>query len=89
MRVKTELGNLLWLCRTTVIVRWELADADGEGAPPRLVVWVRTKVRRRGRCGRSGVLSSWYDRGDGERRWRHVDVAFATCELVAAAPRVN
>jgi transposase len=25
----------------------------------------------------------------GERRWRRLDVAFATCELVADAPRVS
>ena len=90
MRVKTVLRKLLGLCRATVIVGWELADGAGdEGARPKLVVWVRTKVRRRGRCGRCGTLASWYDRGDGQRRWRHIDVAFATCELVADAPRVN
>src|SRR5665811_539262 len=37
--------------------------------------------------------SWWYDRGgrgDGEpRRWRHLDVGFATCVLVAQAPRVD
>jgi hypothetical protein len=29
-----------------------------------------------------------YDRGGGRRRWRHLDVGFAICELVADAPRV-
>ena len=35
------------------------------------------------------MRAPWFDHGGGERRWRHVDVGFATCELVAAAPRVN
>ena len=46
------------------------------------------KAGRRGRCGRCGTVAPWFDRGDGERRWRHVDVGYATCELVADAPRV-
>lgn len=88
MRVKTVLRRLLGLCLLTVIIGWELVDAVGNGRA-RLVVRVRLKVRRRGRCGRCGEPASFYDRGDGERRWRHVDVGFATCELVAEAPRVN
>jgi len=52
-------------------------------------VWLRIKARRRGRCGRCGELAPFYDRGGGERRWRHVDVGFATCELIADARRVN
>lgn len=90
MRVTTLLRRLLGLCGETVICDWAL---DEEGERPSLTVRVRAKVRRRGRCGRCGTLSSWYDRGgrgDGEpRRWRHVDVGFATCVLVAQARRVD
>ena len=75
----------LGLCRESVIRSWELHD----GQRSRLEVWVRVKVRRRGRCGRCGELASFYDQGGGERRWRHIDVGFATCELVADAPRVD
>lgn len=35
---------------------------------------------------------SWhrgFDNGGGERRWRHIDMGMATCELVADAPRVS
>lgn len=42
--------------------------------------------RPRGRC---GTVSPFFDRGWGERRWRHIDVGYATCELVADAPRVS
>ncbi|MDQ3575946.1 MAG: ISL3 family transposase [Actinomycetota bacterium] len=88
MRITTVLRKLLGLGRAVVACSWELVD-DDDAARPRLVVEVRTKVGRRGRCGRCGEVSAWFDRGDGKRRWRHVDVAFATCELVADAPRVS
>jgi transposase len=90
VRVSTLLRKLLGLCRETVICDWALDDGGDRSS---LSVWVRAKVRRRGRCGRCGALSSWYDQGGrpgGEpRRWRHVDVGYATSELVAQAPRVE
>ena len=52
-------------------------------------MWIRVKARRRGRCGRCGELASFYDQGGGQRRWRHIDVGFAVCCLVADAPRVD
>ncbi|MBK5224032.1 MAG: transposase family protein [Acidimicrobiia bacterium] len=85
MRVKKVLMAVLGLCRETVVRSWELHD----GERPRLEVRIRAKVRRRGRCGRCGELAGFYDQGGGERRWRHIDVGFATCELVAGAPRVD
>jgi transposase len=88
VRVKKVLRSVLGLCRAVVLGDWELCD-DRDGARSRLVVRVRVKAGRRGHCGRCGTVAPWFDRGDGERRWRHVDVAFATCELVADAPRVS
>ena len=85
MRVKKVLMAVLGLCRETVVVAWARHDGDR----PRVEVWLRVKARRRGRCGRCGELASFYDQGGGERRWRHVDVGFATCELIAAARRVD
>jgi transposase len=72
-----------------VIIDWELTGAGAEVTRARLVVWVRRKVTRRGRCGRCGMLSPWFDQGGGERRWRHVDAGYATTTLVALAPRVS
>jgi len=90
VRDKSVLRKLLGLCVSTVVVVVGRELVEGrQGGRDRLDVWVRTKVGARGRCGRCGVVSPWFDNGGGERRWRHVDVCFATCELVAAAPRVS
>jgi transposase len=85
VRVKKVLMAVLGLCRETVVVAWELHD----GERPLVEVWLRLKARGRGRCGRCGELASFYDQGGGARRWRHIDVGFATCELIAAARRVK
>jgi transposase len=88
VRVPTVLKRLLGLGRAVVVRSWELVEPATADGRPKLVVSVRTKAGRRGRCGRCGEISPWFDRGDGERSWRHLDVAYATCELVADAPRV-
>jgi transposase len=85
VRVKKVLTAVLGLCRETVVLAWELSDGDR----PLLKVWLRLKTRRRGRCGRCGVFATFYDQGGGERRWRHIDVGFAICELIADARRVD
>lgn len=85
MRVTKLLRGLLGLCHLVVICGWHLEV----GERPNLVVEVRLGARHRDRCGRCGQVSPGYDRGGGTRRWRHVDVGFATCELVAEAPRVE
>jgi transposase len=85
VRVKKVLMAVLGLCRETVVRAWEVHD----GERPLVEVWMGVKARRRGRCGRCGELASFYDQGGGERRWRHIDVGFATCELIADARRVD
>jgi hypothetical protein len=87
VRVKKLLMKMLGFCSETVIRDWQLDEPDGER--PVLTVWVRIKNRRRGRCGRCGELSSSYDQGGGERRWRHIDVGHATCQLLGDARRVD
>jgi transposase len=89
VRDKSVLRKLLGLCVSTVVVMGRELVEGCEGGRDRLEVWVRTKVGVKGRCGRCGVVSPWFDNGGGERRWRHVDVCFATCELIAEAPRVS
>jgi transposase len=87
VRVKKLLKKVLGFCSDTVIRGWELDEADG--GRPALRVMIRAKVRRRGRCGRCGELASFYDQGGGQRAWRHLDVAYATCVLIADARRVD
>jgi transposase len=85
VRVTKLLRGLLGLGHLVVITGWQLDAGDR----PKLTVSVRLKGRRRARCGRCGCPARLYDRGDGARRWRHVDVGFATCEIAADAPRVD
>ena len=88
MRVASVLSAVLGLARSVVVVSWELMPPVTDDRAT-LVVRVRPRQRRRGRCGKCAKVAPSYDRGGGERRWRHVDVGFATCELVGPAVRVR
>ena len=54
-----------------------------------LVAHVRPRKRARGRCGRCGRSSPGYDRGEGRRRWRALDLGPVRAVLEAEAPRVR
>jgi transposase len=88
VRVNKVLKKVLGLGREVVIVGRELVEADDEAVRPKLEVEVRLRAGRRGRCGRCGTKAAGYDRGEGRRRWRHIDIGYVTCELVAEMPRV-
>jgi len=49
----------------------------------------RARARARGRCGRCQRRAPAYDRGEGRRRWRALDLGTVQVMLEAAAPRVN
>jgi len=85
VRVSKVLKAVLGFSREVVIMGVEVV-AEGR---PVVRVHVRSKVQRRGRCGRCGDLASWFDHGDGVRSWRHLDAGYAIVELVALARRVN
>lgn len=68
----------------TVIERVEFDEDEGV-----VVASVRPARRVAGRCGRCGRRSSWYDRGQGRRRWRTLDLGMIPVWLEADAPRVN
>lgn len=90
MRTHKVLKSVLGLDGQVVITGWQLAGVDDDGAGrPHLEVGVRLRKRRRGACGRCQTASPWFDQGDGRRCWRHIDIGYATCELVADAPRVD
>ncbi|MHB8449089.1 MAG: transposase family protein, partial [Mycobacteriales bacterium] len=88
MRIPKLLRSLLALGKSVVFIGWELNE-ETETTRAELRVWIRQKVRQKGRCGRCGERCAWEDYGGGERTWRHVDVGFATCTLVAQSRRVN
>lgn len=54
-----------------------------------IVVAVRPTRGARRRCGRCGRRAALYDRGQGRRRWRALDVGELRCELESEAPRVR
>jgi transposase len=69
----------------TVIESVEL-EPDGGGEV--LVARVRPTRSRRGRCGRCRRRCPGYDRGEGRRRWRGLDLGTTRVYLEADAPRV-
>lgn len=86
MRLHSVVKAIIGLGREVVLGSVEL---DNLAERPRLTVRVRARKGTKALCGRCGEPSPLYDRGGGERRWRHLDVGFATCDLVADARRVN
>lgn len=61
-----------------------MVDEDGS-----VVVAVRPRARDRSRCGVCGRRSPGYDRGEGRRRWRALDLGTAKAFVEADAPRVS
>ena len=83
MRNTSVWQRLLGLERTVV------EGVDLDEAADVLVVSVRPRKGARQRCGRCGRRAALYDRGEGLRRWRTLDVGQLRCFLEAEAPRVN
>jgi len=54
-----------------------------------VIVSVRPAARAGGRCGRCGRRSARFDRGQGRRRWRALDLGSTKVFLEADAPRVR
>ena len=67
----------------TVIESVEI-EADGEGEI--VVVRVRPTRSRQGRCGRCARRAPGYDRGEGRRLWRGLDLGTPRIYLEARAP---
>ncbi len=64
-------------------------EEDGEGEMASLVVAVRLRRGDVGRCGKCRRRSPGYDRGEGRRRWRHLDLGVVRSFIEAEAPRVR
>jgi hypothetical protein len=74
--------RLLGLTRT-VVEAVEIDEVAGT-----IVVSVRPSKGAARRCGHCGRRAGLYDRGQGRRRWRALDVGELRCVLEAEAPRV-
>ena len=76
----------------TVVERVELTGlAAGLAGDGQLLVvaHVRSGKRSRSGCGICGRRCGGYDRGEGRRRWRALDLGPVRAQLEAAAPRVT
>ena len=70
--------GLLGVDKRTVIEAVEFEDFEefeGQDADGAALVVARVRPRSgvSRRCGRCGRRASWYDRGEGRRRWRGLD----------------
>jgi transposase len=83
VRFASVWQGLLGVERTVV----EEVEFDAE--TDLLVAHVRPRKGARQRCGRCGRRASWYDRGEGRRRWRALDLGVVQAMLEADAPRVD
>ena len=75
--------QVLGLART--VIEAVVFDEDA-GA---VVASVRPRKGAQRRCGRCGRRAPWFDRGEGRRRWRALDLGTMRVWLEADAPRVN
>ncbi len=66
-----------------------IEDIEYDEVDEIVVAHVRPRRARHGRCGVCGSRASWYDRGEGRRRWRGLDLGTMQVFLEADAPRVN
>jgi transposase len=76
--------RMLGVDRATVI---ESVEVDEETNA--VLAHVRPRRDSRRRCGRCGVRAPLYDRGEGRRRWRGLDLGTVMCFLESDAPRVS
>lgn len=83
MRNKSVWEHACGLTRTVV------ENVDFDDVAEEIVVSVRPVAKARGRCGRCGRRSPGYDRGEGRRRWRALDLGTTKVFLEAATPRVR
>jgi transposase len=92
------LGKRLW-ARVLRVDRASIEDVrfdeqrattdEGETIEAAVIVSVRTYADDRRRCGICRRRSAKFDNGQGQRRWRGLDVGSQPCFLEADAPRVT
>ena len=80
----TVWRRLLGVDKATVVERVEF-DEEADA----VVAHVRARRAGKRRCGRCGERAPGYDKGEGRRRWRALDLGEVRSFLEADAPRVN
>lgn len=83
MRNRSVWQRAFGLARTVV------EDVFFDDEVEAVVIAVRPVARARSRCGRCGRRSPRYDRGEGRRRWRALDLGTTRVFVEADAPRVR
>ena len=83
MRNASVWQRVLGVART--VIEGVVFDEDADA----VVASVRPRKGARRRCGRCGRRAPWFDRGEGRRRWRALDLGTLQVFLEADAPRVN
>lgn len=66
-----------------------IEDVEFDEEAEVVVAHVRPAGSGRGRCGACGSRAAWYDRGEGRRRWRSLDLGTIQVFLESDAPRVE
>jgi len=66
-----------------------IEDVEFEEEADLVVVHVRPTRAAKGRCGICGARAGWYDRGEGRRRWRGLDLGTTRVFIEADSPRVS
>ena len=83
MRSTTLWARLLGLANAVV------EDVDFDEGEECIVVSVRPRKGAKRRCGHCGKRCAGYDRGEGRRRWRGLDLGSMRTFLEAGSPRVR
>ena len=77
----------LW-CALLGVEKTVIEDVEFAEAAEAVIAHVRPRRPAKGRCGVCGGRAPWYDRGEGRRRWRGLDMGTIRVYLEADAPRV-
>lgn len=81
-------NNRVWQ-RSFGLAHTVVEDVGFDDEAEAVIVSVRPRAKARNRCGRCGRRSPRYDRGEGRRRWRALDLGTTRVFVEADAPRVR
>ena len=83
------LSVSVWRATLGVDAKTVVEGVDYDEDAEAIVASVRPRRATKRRCGRCGARAAGYDRGDGRRRWRALDLGPIRCYLEAEAVRVR